>query len=77
MGAVKGVVTYACELLDMSLEEALELTIQELTDRIEQTESAIVKAQELQELASCSQEWDVDCDENGPFICIAEDKGGS
>ena len=67
MGAVKGVVTYACDILDISLNEAMEMTIQELQSAIRVAEDKLDEHNSQQ-----SNDWDVDVDENGPFICIAE-----
>lgn len=67
MGAVKGVVTYACDILDISIKEAMEMTIQELQSAIRVAED------KLDELNSKeSNDWDVDVDENGPFICSSK-----
>lgn len=41
MGAVKGVVTYACDILDISIKEAMEMTIQELQSAIRVAEDKL------------------------------------
>jgi len=81
VGAVKGVVGYACELLNLTLEEAMDMTIQELTDAIAQTEKSIeevidaqIDAQMSTDVHSQSSDWDVDVDEDSPFICLADVK---
>ena len=77
MGAVKGVVGYACELLNLTLEEAMDMTIQELTDAIDQTEKSIEEVNDAQmstDVHSQSSGWDVDVDEDGPYICLADVK---
>ena len=77
MGAVKGVVGYACELLNLTLEEAMDMSIQELTDAIDQTEKSIeevIDAQMSTDVHSQSSGWDVDVDEDGPYICLADVK---
>lgn len=74
MGAVKGVVGYACELLNLTLEEAMDMTIQELQDAIEQAETGIEEVIEMRIQMEREQGFDVDVDENGPFICLADVK---
>lgn len=63
MGAVKGVVTYACDILDISIKEAMGMTIQELQSAIRVAEDKLDELNSKQ-----SNDWDVDVDEDGPFI---------
>jgi hypothetical protein len=74
MGAIKGVVGDACELLHLTVEEAMKMTISQLLKAIETAERDIDKIVDNQIDTDREEGWDVDVDENGPFIIT--DKGG-
>ena len=77
MGQVKAYLADALERLQMSYDEVQGMSLVELDELLEQRERSLKLAKaEIEEQIKQAQEWDVDCDENGPFICIATTKGG-
>ncbi len=77
MGQVKAYLADALERLQMSYDEVSGMSLVELNELLEQRENSLKLAKaEIEEQIKQEQEWDVDVDENGPFICIATTKGG-
>ncbi len=73
MGKVKAIVGDACERLQLSLEEVMEMSLVELDALLEQKESQLKQATDEIEQKIDELGWDVDVDEDGPFICIMEE----
>lgn len=80
MGKLKALVGDAAERLQLSLEEVMSMSLVELDTLLneqikglEQAESEIDKQiEEKEQEITAQMGWDVDVDEDGPFICIAE-----
>ena len=72
MGRLKSYVVYAMERLQLSFEEVTKLSLVELDALLEQREQELQQATTDIENKIDEQGWDVDVDEDGPFICIAE-----
>ena len=72
MGRLKSYVVDAMERLQLSFEEVTKLSLVELDALLEQREQELQQATTDIENKIDEQEWDVDVDEDGPFICIAE-----
>lgn len=70
MGKLKAVVGDAAERLQLSLEEVMSMSLVELNTLLEQQVKELEQAES--EIDKQIEEWDVDVDEDGPFICIAE-----
>ena len=60
------------ERLQLSFEEVTKLSLVELDALLEQREQELQQATTDIENKIDEQGWDVDVDEDGPFICIAE-----
>jgi len=80
VGKLKALVGDAAERLQLSLEEVMSMSLVELDTLLneqikglEQAESEIDKQiEEKEQEITAQMGWDVDVDEDGPFICIAE-----
>lgn len=72
MGRLKSYVVDAMERLQLSFEEVTKLSLVELDALLEQREQELQQATTDIENKIDEQGWDVDVDEDGPFICIAE-----
>ena len=87
MGKLKKLLADAAECLQVPIEEVMEMSLVELNtlleekvNRLEQAESEIEaqikevdkKIEEKEQEILAQTGWDVDVDEDGPFICIAE-----
>ena len=70
MGKLKALVGDAAERLQLSLEEVMSMSLVELNTLLEEQVKGLEQAES--EIDKQIQEWDVDVDEDGPFICIAE-----
>ena len=68
MGQVKGYLEDALERLQMSWDEVQGMSLVELTELLEQRERSLEQAKADIQNKLDEQEWDVDVDENGPFI---------
>ncbi len=72
MGRLKSYVVDAMERLQLSFEEVTKLSLVELDALLEQREQELQQATTDINNKIDEQGWDVDVDEDGPFICIAE-----
>tara|TARA_R100000656_G_scaffold121641_1_gene96723 strand:- start:3663 stop:3872 length:210 start_codon:yes stop_codon:yes gene_type:complete len=61
MGAMKKIVSHAMEVLGLSLEEVFSMSLKEIDDALKNHES---------KLEDALVEYDVDVDENGPFLIM-------
>jgi len=68
MGQVKGYLEDALERLQMSWDEVQGMSLVELNELLEQRERSLEQAKADIQNKLDEQEWDVDVDENGPFI---------
>ena len=68
MGQVKGYLEDALERLQMSWDEVQGMSLVELNELLEQRERSLEQAKADIQKKLDEQEWDVDVDENGPFI---------
>ena len=68
MGQVKGYLEDALERLQMSWDEVQGMSLVELNELLEQRERSLEQAKADIQNKLDEQEWDVDDDENGPFI---------
>ena len=71
MGKLKSLVWDAAERLQLPVQEVMKMSLVEIDALLEGKERELEQAnaqleQQIEELG-----WDVDCDEDGPFICIA------
>ena len=71
MGKLKSLVGDAAERLQLPVQEVMKMSLVEIDALLEGKERELEQAnaqieQQIEELG-----WDVDCDEDGPFICIA------
>ncbi len=76
MGKVKGYVSDICDNLGISFDEVCNMSIVELDNALAQKEEQLAQATDNieQRIDRLEQDgWDVDVDEDGPFICIAGD----
>tara|TARA_B100001939_G_C16803028_1_gene556522 strand:+ start:166 stop:387 length:222 start_codon:yes stop_codon:yes gene_type:complete len=72
VGRLKSYVVDAMERLQLSFEEVTKLSLVELDALLEQREQELQQATTDINNKIDEQGWDVDVDEDGPFICIAE-----
>lgn len=73
MGAMKKIASHAMEVLGLSLEEVLSMSLKEISDALENHESKIEDALYAVDALSIKMEkYDVDVDENGPFLVISK-----
>ena len=68
MGQVKGYLEDALERRQMSWDEVQGMSLVELIELLEQRERSLEQAKADIQNKLDEQEWDVDVDENGPFI---------
>ena len=68
MGQVKGYLEDALERLQMSWDEVQGMSLVEVNELLEQRERSLEQAKADIQNKLDEQEWDVDVDENGPFI---------
>lgn len=69
MGAMKKIASHAMEILGLSLEEVLSMSLKEISDALENHESKLEDAlNQIDALAMKMEKYDIDVDENGPFI---------
>ena len=68
MGQVKGYLEDALERLQMSWDEVQGMSLVELNELLEQRERSLEQAKADIQNKLDEQEWDVDVDENGPYI---------
>ncbi len=71
MGKLKSLVGDAAERLQLPIEEVMKMSLVEINALLEGKERELEQAnaqieQQIEELG-----WDVDVDEDGPFICLA------
>ena len=71
MGKLKSLVGDAAERLQLPIEEVMKMSLVEIDALLEGKERKLEQAnaqieQQIEELG-----WDVDVDEDGPFICLA------
>tara|TARA_E500000305_G_C3959054_1_gene206102 strand:- start:568 stop:792 length:225 start_codon:yes stop_codon:yes gene_type:complete len=71
MGKVKKYVEDAMERLGLDINEVTTMSIKELDTLLEQREQQLKIANADIRKQMDEKGWDVDVDENGPFICIA------
>ena len=71
VGRVKKYVEHAMESLGLDIDEVTTMSIQELDALLEQKEQQLRMANADIRKQIDEQGWDVDVDEDGPFICIA------
>lgn len=87
MGKLKSLLADASECLQVPIEEVMEMSLVELNTLLEQRIKGLEQAEseidkqieevdkqikEKEQEISAQMGWDVDVDEDGPFICIAE-----
>lgn len=73
MGKLKALVGDAAERLQLSVEEVMKMSLVEIDALLEGKERELEQANaDIQEQIN-ELDWDVDVDEDGPFICIAEE----
>ena len=70
MGKLKALLADASECLQVPIEEVMEMSLVELNTLLEEKVKGLEQAES--EIDKQIEEWDVDVDEDGPFICIAE-----
>ena len=73
VGKLKALVGDAAERLQLSVEEVMKMSLVEIDALLEGKERELEQSnadiqEQINELG-----WDVDVDEDGPFICIAEE----
>lgn len=69
MGAMKKIASHAMEILGLSLEEVTSMSLKEISDALENRESKLEDAlNQIDALAMKMEKYDIDVDENGPFI---------
>ena len=74
MGKVKAYLADALERLQMGYEEVSSMSLVEINALLEKHEHQLEQANAEIEQTIEKQEWDVDCEENGAFICISTNK---
>lgn len=79
MGSLKKLLADAAECLQVPIEEVMEMSLVEINTlleeknkKLEQAELEIEAQIKVEEDRLMQLGWDVDVDEDGPFICIAE-----
>lgn len=79
MGKLKKLLADAAECLQVPIEEVMEMSLVEINTlleeknkKLEQAELEIEAQIKVEEDRLMKLGWDVDVDEDGPFICIAE-----
>ncbi len=79
MGKLKKLLADAAECLQVPIEEVMEMSLVEINTlleeknkKLEQAELEIEAQIKVEEDRLMQLGWDVDVDEDGPFICIAE-----
>ena len=72
MGKLKSLVGDAAERLQLPIEEVMKMSLVEIDALLKNTERELEQANEQIEQQIEGLDWDVDVDEDGPFICIAE-----
>jgi|TARA_Y100000592_G_C5206253_1_gene192875 hypothetical protein len=79
VGKLKKLLADAAECLQVPIEEVMEMSLVEINTlleeknkKLEQAELEIEAQIKVEEDRLMQLGWDVDVDEDGPFICIAE-----
>lgn len=72
VGKLKSLVGDAAERLQLPIEEVMKMSLVEIDALLKNTERELEQANEQIEQQIEGLDWDVDVDEDGPFICIAE-----
>lgn len=79
MGKLKKLLADAAECLQVPIEEVMEMSLVEINTLLEENNKKLEQAElEIEAQIKVEEDrlmqlgWDVDVDEDGPFICIAE-----